>query len=157
MTLAEYIKQVPRHERNALRQHIVAVLGVSEVYVRSMCHGHKKILGICAIPIEKWAESFSKGNDYGLGFPSCSIEYRMMKEGHVIRTTASKYLPCNKEAEEIESLVSEMSKQNEMIAYALHCHYFQTGTLRSKAKKFKYLMDILNILLILQSIGYLQD
>ncbi len=53
MTLAEYIKQVPRNERNALRQRIAAVLGVSEVYVRSMCNGNKNIPGIYAIPIEK--------------------------------------------------------------------------------------------------------
>lgn len=53
MTLADYIKSFPRKQRMALRQIIASQLGISEVYVRSMCNGHKKIPGKYAISIER--------------------------------------------------------------------------------------------------------
>jgi DNA-binding transcriptional regulator YdaS (Cro superfamily) len=54
MTLAEYIQQFPRPQRFAIRVSLATALGVSEVYVRSMCNGHKLIPGKHAIPIEKF-------------------------------------------------------------------------------------------------------
>lgn len=99
--------------------------------------------------LQQWAEWFSAGNFYGVGFPRCSIEYRIMTEGHVIRSTAEKSFQINSEAEEIEEMVNEMAIQNKNMALALRCHYFTQGSLRFKAKKaeishmqFKYYVDM---------------
>lgn len=98
----------------------------------------------------QWAEWYSCGNFYGLGYPPCSIEYRIMREGIIIRSTpGSRPLPTNDAAEEMESLVCEMAKHNNNMALALRCHYFNRGSLRSKSKKlnvshtqYKYYIDM---------------
>jgi hypothetical protein len=100
--------------------------------------------------LNQWAEWYSRGNWNGLGYPSCSIEYRLMTEGFVERTSyASRTLSFHEEAEEVEMLVNEMSKQNHHMALALRCHYFTRGGLRTKAKKieishmqFKHYVDM---------------
>lgn len=53
MTLKEYVNSFPRAQRAAVRQWIASQLGVSEVYVRSMCSGVKRIPEKFALPIEK--------------------------------------------------------------------------------------------------------
>ena len=53
MTLSEYVKTFPRLQRMALRLWIASQLGISEVYVRSMCSGNKRIPAKYAIRIEK--------------------------------------------------------------------------------------------------------
>lgn len=52
MTLSEFVKTFPRSERMAIRQKIANLLGVSEVYIRSMCSGNKPIPGKYALRIE---------------------------------------------------------------------------------------------------------
>lgn len=54
MTLSDYVKTFPRNERRVVRKCIAKALGISEVYVRMMCCGAKKIPGIYAIPIERF-------------------------------------------------------------------------------------------------------
>jgi DNA-binding transcriptional regulator YdaS (Cro superfamily) len=57
MTLNEYIKSFPRRERKAIRELLAKELGnISEVYVRSMCNGHKVIPPKFAIRIEHFTE-----------------------------------------------------------------------------------------------------
>lgn len=85
----------------------------------------------------QWADWYSRGNFYGLGYPSCSIEYRIMTEGIVSRSTAPRALPTHEAAEEIEALVKEIANYHEIMANALRCHYFVTGSLRTKAAKLK--------------------
>lgn len=99
--------------------------------------------------LHQWAEWYSRGNFYGLGYPPYTLEYRLMTEGIVVRTTGIKPLPSNEEAEEIENLIREMSWQNHNMALALRCQYFSSGALRIKAKKlkishnqFKYYVDL---------------
>lgn len=99
--------------------------------------------------LHQWAEWYSRGNLYGLGYPSCSMEYRLMTEGIVVKSTAPKPLPCHEEAEEMEGLVKEMAKQNSHMAIAIRCYYFTYGALRIKAKKlhishsqFKYYVNM---------------
>lgn len=53
MTLTEYVKTFPRLQRMAIRAWIANQLGVSEVYVRSMCSGNKPIPVKYALRIEK--------------------------------------------------------------------------------------------------------
>jgi DNA-binding transcriptional regulator YdaS (Cro superfamily) len=53
MTLADYIRRFPYAQRASVRRHIAATLGISEVYVRSMCNGNKTIPGKYALGIER--------------------------------------------------------------------------------------------------------
>lgn len=53
MTLTEFVKKLPRSHRVAIRQWIANRLGISEVYVRSMCNGNKPIPAKYALQIEK--------------------------------------------------------------------------------------------------------
>jgi len=53
MTLSEFVKTFPRLERPTVRTKIANQLGISEVYVRSMCNGNKRIPIKYAIQIEK--------------------------------------------------------------------------------------------------------
>ncbi len=97
----------------------------------------------------QWADWYIRGNYYGLGFPSCSLEYRLLKEGFMRRMRSLPILQTNEGAEEIEKLVAKMSEQNYQMALVLRCHYFASGSLRRQAKylqishtKFKYLLDM---------------
>lgn len=74
--------------------------------------------------LQQWAEWYSRGNLFGLGYPPCSLEYRLMTEGVVVKSTGPRPIACNEEAEEIERFVREIAKQNNKIALALRCQYF---------------------------------
>ena len=56
MTLSEYVKAFPRAQRVSVREWIAKQLGVSEIYVRSMCSGNKPIPAKYAIHIEKMTD-----------------------------------------------------------------------------------------------------
>ncbi len=97
----------------------------------------------------QWADWYSRGNFYGLGYPPCSLEYRLLKEGCIRHTQSAQVLPTHEGAEEIEALVTAMSKQNRVMALALRCHYFTTGSLRRQAQRvnlshthFKHIVDM---------------
>jgi len=99
--------------------------------------------------LNQWADWYSRGNFYGLGYPPYSTEYRLMTEGIVHRSDGSKRLPVNEAAEEIEALVKEMAHYNQVMALALRYQYFLTGGFRIKAVKlkishslFKYYVDM---------------
>lgn len=93
---------------------------------------------------------FIRGNDFGLGYPRCSIEYRMRTEGRMQKRRGIKPMPCNEPAEEIEAFIKEMAEHhNRLMADALRCQYLVTGTLRTKAARlqmshsgFKALIDM---------------
>jgi len=53
MTLKEYVNSFPRLQRMEVRGWLAKQLGVSEVYVRSMCNGTKPIPAKYALRIEK--------------------------------------------------------------------------------------------------------
>lgn len=86
--------------------------------------------------LQQWAKWFSHGGFNGLGYPSCSIIYRLMTIGIINKNTGSQPLPFNEEAEEIEILINEMAKQNKMMADVLRFNYFIEGGARIKAKEF---------------------
>jgi hypothetical protein len=85
--------------------------------------------------LAEWADWYSRGNLFGLGYPPCSIEYRLMREG-IVRTSPSgqRPLPVNEQAEEIERLVHVLSCQRPTLAEALREYYFRGGSLRAHAK-----------------------
>lgn len=53
MTLSEYVNSFPEKQRAKVRKKIADALGVSDVYIVSMCNGHKKIPGHYALDIER--------------------------------------------------------------------------------------------------------
>lgn len=56
MKLDEYINSFPRAAKPKKRVELAYKLGISEIYVRSMCNGNKRIL-------EKWAVAIEKATD----------------------------------------------------------------------------------------------
>jgi hypothetical protein len=82
-----------------------------------------------------WARWQRRGNFYGLGYPACSIEYRLMHEG-VLRTTArgQRAIEVNVPAEEMDALVMKLAKQQPLLAEVLRDYYFREGSLRVLAK-----------------------
>lgn len=107
------------------------------------------ILNVVEKRLIEWAEWLISGNAYGLGYSSCSIEYRLMTEGFIIPYTGVKPMVTNESAEEMEALVVEMAKQSPAMAKALRGYYFMCGSLRQKAKRLnishtqlKYTIDM---------------
>jgi hypothetical protein len=97
----------------------------------------------------EWSEWFSQDNSYGLGYASCSVEYRLMTEGSIINSTAPKLSIGNSRAEEIELLVNEMSQQNATMASALRIQYFgrkksreRSDELQLSAARFKVYVEM---------------
>lgn len=86
--------------------------------------------------LAEWGHWYSRGNGYGLGYPPCSIEYRLMKEG-IVKTSpvGLRSIPVNEQAEEIEKFVQEMALQDEAMALALRHYYFNRYSLRRQAKE----------------------
>lgn len=86
--------------------------------------------------LDEWANWYLQYGDFGLGYPRRSIEGRLMDEGGVlIKSTASRDLLCNAEAEEIEKMVLELNQQNSRLAKVLRENYFGFGTCKSKAER----------------------
>lgn len=100
--------------------------------------------------LHQWAEWCNRGHGLGLGYPSCSNEYRLMQgEGIVIRGGLPNTGYTNSGAEEIEELVKQMAQFNFVMAEALRRYYLNSGSLRSKCKQlnmshthFKYCVDM---------------
>jgi hypothetical protein len=96
----------------------------------------KNILEYIEQRLDEWAEWFTLYYENELGYPSQSLTYRLMTEGYISKSTTPNAVFVNEDAEEIESLVSEMAKQNHIMALSLHIHYLVHGSVRAKAKKF---------------------
>jgi hypothetical protein len=86
--------------------------------------------------LDEWGHWFARGNLYGLGYPSCSIEYRLMREG-MVRTQpkGQRHTPINESAEEMEKLMQELALQNQKLALALRDYYINQFSLRQQAKQ----------------------
>lgn len=111
---------------------------------------HSSFLNYVRERLQQWADWYIRGNDFGLGYPKCSIEYRMRTEGRLQKRRGPKPLPVNEAAEEIEAFIKEMAEHhNRLMAEALRCQYLVTGTYRTRAKRlnvsysgFKSLVDM---------------
>ena len=95
----------------------------------------KNTLVYIDIRLAQWADWFSRSNLYGLGFPTHSIEYRLMTEGVLINSTAPKQFRSNPDAEEIEILVKEIERNNKKIGLALRSQYFGQKSSRERAER----------------------
>jgi hypothetical protein len=87
--------------------------------------------------LEEWAEWYSRGQLYGLGYPSSSLAYRALMEGGSTRSPGLRGLPAHPPAEEIERWVCEMGQQNPLMAGVLRCHYFHCRSLRKGAQRLE--------------------
>ena len=96
----------------------------------------ENFLGYVEERLDQWAKWFSEGNSYGMGYSPCSIEYRLMTVGIINKSSGPKPLAYNEEAEEIESLICELAKQDKLTAEVLRYHYLQKGSFRDKSKAF---------------------
>lgn len=84
--------------------------------------------------LDVWARWYAKGNHYGLGYPSCSLEYRFMREGIVRGEVGPRWLPVNAPAEEMERLIQSLARQKPEEAQCLRDYYLQYGSYRQHAK-----------------------
>lgn len=82
--------------------------------------------------LDVWARWFARGNGVGLGYPPCSLEYRVLREGK--STSTPRPLPVNTPAEEMEAIVVKLAQQRPLLAQALRDYYFRGGSLRVLAR-----------------------
>ena len=85
--------------------------------------------------LEAWAEWYSQGQSYGLGYPPCSLEYRILMGGGLTRSSGIAPLRSHPEAEEMEVWIGEMAAQNPQMAQVLRCHYLKARSLRQGAEQ----------------------
>ena len=92
----------------------------------------------CLLPVKerlhRWAKWHAKGNDGGLGYPSTSTVYRVLKQEMFSERTVYRVLPTNEEAEETEGWVVELNQFDALSATALRLYYLYPGGLRTHAK-----------------------
>lgn len=85
--------------------------------------------------LEEWANWYARNIDYGLGYPSRSVEGRLRDEGGVLsKSTGYKRELNHPAAEEIEALIREMSSYNQELAKAIRVEYIKNNTQANKAK-----------------------
>ncbi len=83
-----------------------------------------------------WAEWYSCGNRFGVGYPPISITFWACYQ--IAKTTSRGQpapLPSDPDAEEIQQWVERMVEHSRRLVEALYCHYFTLGTLRDKAQR----------------------
>lgn len=86
--------------------------------------------------LREWAHWAISGIRLGTGYPPCSLEYRLMMEGHVIREyLGSKPTSVFPEAEEIEYFIREIAIQQNIIAKVIRAHYLEKGTMTHKVRQ----------------------
>jgi hypothetical protein len=86
--------------------------------------------------LREWAAWSKQGARLGLGYPSCSLEYRLLTEGHVARECLGlKPTPTHSAAEEIEVYITEMSVQHFKMAEVLKYYYLHVGGIYDHARQ----------------------
>jgi len=79
---------------------------------------------------EEWAEWYSRGQAYGLGYPTTSLEDRCLQGRRGFRAFLT-----HAAAEEVESWVKDMACYHPQLAHVLRCYYFDAHSLRRGAKQ----------------------
>ncbi len=77
--------------------------------------------------LREWADWYKTGGqDFGLGFPKETIEWRLYTQGCIVKQTsgAIRVLPTNIRAEEIEKCVMDLQKLKSLHAKLLREWYF---------------------------------
>jgi hypothetical protein len=85
----------------------------------------------------EWAEWFGQNTHDVLGYPRNS-SINMFLQGSIVKKNKRKAaipLPSHIEAEEMETYINEMHKQNVIMASAIRLHYLDHLSMRKNAKK----------------------
>ena len=86
--------------------------------------------------LQIWADWYSHGCGFGLGYPSKNLMANLQEMGGLlIKSTGETSLPVNACAEEIEKLVGELAQRYRSLANALREYYLGEGTTVQKAKR----------------------
>lgn len=86
--------------------------------------------------LQIWADWYSRGCGFGLGYPRKNLMARLQEMGGVlIKPTGQAPLPTNAAAEEIEKLVGELAQRYRSLAECLREYYLGEGTMAQKAKR----------------------
>ena len=84
--------------------------------------------------LAQWADWYCRCEDHSLGYRRQSIEARLMEEGGMLISAHGRPpLPIHDAAEEIETSINLLAKQNSNLAKALRYKYVERGSLRQKA------------------------
>ena len=59
-------------------------MGVEKVGKKAIKIPPENMLAYVERRLAEWGHWYSRGNLHGLGYPPCSVEYRLMREGIVI-------------------------------------------------------------------------
>ena len=96
--------------------------------------------------LDEWAIWSRTGVNPGIGFPRMSsIAWLIENGGIVARTTGPKYLPENKEAEEMNTWISQLNQEKPIEAQALIAYYLSGMIKETLAKKLKITPRMLNM------------
>ena len=107
--------------------------------IKQITEEHKIITALLRYVDERlklWAAWYRQRERLGIGYPPCSVEYRMMTEGCIPRGEylGLRPMPTNLSAEEIEAFIAELNKQYEEAAQVIRRHYIDEGNVKEKAK-----------------------
>jgi hypothetical protein len=84
----------------------------------------------------EWATWAQSGYRLGIGYPPCSLEYRLMTEGHFEREYHGLApTPEHAAAEEMEALICEMTAQCPKMAEVIRIHYLEKEGYSHKARR----------------------
>lgn len=93
--------------------------------------------------IIEWARWFKSPKTFAAGYPSRSIEHRLMTEGIIVKQQGPLPIPYHEEAEEIEDAVKEMHKRYPTQAEALRIYYLgEKDTLKLGASRFRIYLNL---------------
>lgn len=98
-------------------------------------HNEDKMMQYIDYRLKEWANWFGRGNFYGIGYPPYSTEYKLMMGIISEKQHGVRVMPCNEDAEEMEKLIYEMSKQNNKMAIALRIHYLDRDKLQMQKRE----------------------
>src|SRR5438034_1235617 len=104
---------------------------------RNMHINKENFLDYVDFRLKHWADWYVRGKTTGLGYPTCSVEFRLMLYGNLIQTTKQVVLPTNEEAEEIENLIRELEGYDETMAQALRIQYISKDYCLDKGNAIK--------------------
>lgn len=82
-----------------------------------------------------WAMWSRRGNRVGKGYPTKSIEWRILHEGFIVSSFGLEHLESDAAAEEIESLLQSMHKIDSRMAEVIRINYLDPELAEQKAKR----------------------
>lgn len=86
--------------------------------------------------LSEWAAWARRGHLIGKGYPPTSVEWRILHEGVVSKTTSGpERIESNPAAEEMEILLTYLTKTDRKTVEVIRLHYLSPELITTKAKK----------------------